>query len=137
WWGHQIPAWYGPDNHPFVASSEAEAQALADAHYGAPTPITRDPDVLDTWFSSALWPFSTLGWPDETPELKRYYPTSVLVTGFDTIFFWVARRMMMGLEFLEEEPCHSVYMRALVRDEKGQKMSKTRGNVIDPLDLID
>ncbi|WP_127752597.1 valine--tRNA ligase [Devosia sp. 1566] len=137
WWGHQIPAWYGPDNHAFVASSEAEAQAQADAHYGAPTPIKRDEDVLDTWFSSALWPFSTLGWPDQTPELKRYYPTDVLVTGFDIIFFWVARMMMMGLEFLEEEPFHTVYMHALVRDEKGQKMSKTKGNVIDPLQLID
>ncbi|WP_172122951.1 valine--tRNA ligase [Devosia sp. 919] len=137
WWGHQIPAWYGPDNHAFVASSEAEAQAQADAHYGAPSPIKRDEDVLDTWFSSALWPFSTLGWPDETPELKRYYPTDVLVTGFDIIFFWVARMMMMGLEFLEEEPFHTVYMHALVRDEKGQKMSKTKGNVIDPLQLID
>ncbi|MFK4811100.1 valine--tRNA ligase [Devosia sp. ZW T5_3] len=137
WWGHQIPAWYGPDNEAFVAYDEAEAQALADAHYGKPTPIERDEDVLDTWFSSALWPFSTLGWPDETHELKRYYPTSVLVTGFDIIFFWVARMMMMGLEFLEEEPFHTVYMHALVRDEKGQKMSKTKGNVIDPLELID
>jgi valyl-tRNA synthetase len=137
WWGHQIPAWYGPDNEAFVAASEAEAQALADAHYGQPTVITRDEDVLDTWFSSALWPFSTLGWPDQTPELARYYPTSVLVTGFDIIFFWVARMMMMGLEFLEEEPFHTVYMHALVRDEKGQKMSKTKGNVIDPLELID
>lgn len=137
WWGHQIPAWYGPDNHAFVASSEAEAQAQADAYYGAPTTIKRDEDVLDTWFSSALWPFSTMGWPDQTPELARYYPTSVLVTGFDIIFFWVARMMMMGLEFLEEEPFHTVYMHALVRDEKGQKMSKTKGNVIDPLDLID
>ena len=137
WWGHQIPAWYGPDNHAFVASSEAEAQAQADAHYGAPTAIKRDDDVLDTWFSSALWPFSTMGWPDQTPELARYYPTSVLVTGFDIIFFWVARMMMMGLEFLEEEPFHTVYMHALVRDEKGQKMSKTKGNVIDPLALID
>ncbi|MHA6692871.1 valine--tRNA ligase [Devosia sp. A449] len=136
WWGHQIPAWYGPDNHAFVAASEAEAQAQADAHYGAPTTITRDEDVLDTWFSSALWPFSTLGWPDETAELRRYYPTDVLVTGFDIIFFWVARMMMMGLEFLDEEPFHTVYMHALVRDEKGQKMSKTKGNVIDPLELI-
>lgn len=137
WWGHQIPAWYGPDNHAFVAASEAEAQALADAHYGAATAIKRDEDVLDTWFSSALWPFSTLGWPDETAELRRYYPTDVLVTGFDIIFFWVARMMMMGLEFLDEEPFHTVYMHALVRDEKGQKMSKTKGNVIDPLKLID
>lgn len=137
WWGHQIPAWYGPDNHAFVAASEAEAQRMADAHYMQPTQLTRDPDVLDTWFSSALWPFSTLGWPDETAELKRYYPTDVLVTGFDIIFFWVARMMMMGLEFLEEEPFHTVYMHALVRDEKGQKMSKTKGNVIDPLKLVD
>ncbi len=137
WWGHQIPAWYGPDNEAFVAYDEAEAQAAADKHYGKTVELTRDPDVLDTWFSSALWPFSTMGWPDETPELKRYYPTSVLVTGFDIIFFWVARMMMMGLEFLDEEPFHTVYMHALVRDEKGQKMSKTKGNVIDPLKLID
>jgi valyl-tRNA synthetase len=137
WWGHQIPAWYGPDNEAFVAYDAAEAQAMADAHYGKPVELKRDEDVLDTWFSSALWPFSTMGWPDETPELKRYYPTSVLVTGFDIIFFWVARMMMMGLEFLEEEPFHTVYMHALVRDEKGQKMSKTKGNVIDPLALID
>src|SRR5215217_5169885 len=137
WWGHQIPAWYGPDNHAFVAYSEAEAQKLADAHYMKPTPLKRDEDVLDTWFSSALWPFSTLGWPDDTTELRRYYPTDVLVTGFDIIFFWVARMMMMGLEFLDEEPFHTVYMHALVRDEKGQKMSKTKGNVIDPLKLVD
>ncbi|MFC3705954.1 valine--tRNA ligase [Devosia honganensis] len=137
WWGHQIPAWYGPDGEAFVAHGVEEAQEAADRHYGKPVELTRDPDVLDTWFSSALWPFSTLGWPDETPELKRYYPTDVLVTGFDIIFFWVARMMMMGLEFLDEEPFHTVYMHALVRDEKGQKMSKTRGNVIDPLQLID
>ncbi|QQR35258.1 valine--tRNA ligase [Devosia oryziradicis] len=137
WWGHQIPAWYGPDNEAFVAHNEAEAQALATAHYGKPVALKRDEDVLDTWFSSALWPFSTLGWPDDTAELRRYYPTDVLVTGFDIIFFWVARMMMMGLEFLDEEPFHTVYMHALVRDEKGQKMSKTKGNVIDPLELID
>ncbi|SMQ63693.1 valyl-tRNA synthetase [Devosia lucknowensis] len=137
WWGHQIPAWYGPDNEAFVAYDEAEARAAAEKHYGKPVELTRDPDVLDTWFSSALWPFSTLGWPDETAELKRYYPTQVLVTGFDIIFFWVARMMMMGLEFLDEEPFHTVYMHALVRDEKGQKMSKTKGNVIDPLKLVD
>ncbi len=137
WWGHQIPAWYGPDSEAFVAYDEAEAQAAAEKHYGKPVTLTRDPDVLDTWFSSALWPFSTLGWPDETPELARYYPTQVLVTGFDIIFFWVARMMMMGLEFLDKEPFHTVYMHALVRDEKGQKMSKTKGNVIDPLKLID
>lgn len=137
WWGHQIPAWYGPDNEAFVAYDEAEAKAAAEKHYGKAVELTRDPDVLDTWFSSALWPFSTLGWPDETAELKRYYPTDVLVTGFDIIFFWVARMMMMGLEFLDEEPFHTVYMHALVRDEKGQKMSKTKGNVIDPLKLVD
>lgn len=137
WWGHQIPAWYGPDNEAFVAYDEAGAQALATAHYGNAVELKRDEDVLDTWFSSALWPFSTLGWPDDTEELRRYYPTDVLVTGFDIIFFWVARMMMMGLEFLKEEPFHTVYMHALVRDEKGQKMSKTKGNVIDPLELID
>ncbi|MBU1306184.1 MAG: valine--tRNA ligase [Alphaproteobacteria bacterium] len=137
WWGHQIPAWYGPDNEAFVAADADLAQALADAHYGKSVELRRDEDVLDTWFSSALWPFSTLGWPDDTAELRRYYPTDVLVTGFDIIFFWVARMMMMGLEFLKEEPFHTVYMHALVRDEKGQKMSKTKGNVIDPLELID
>ncbi len=137
WWGHRIPAWYGPDGEVFVAETEAEAQSAAEKHYGRATDLSRDEDVLDTWFSSALWPFSTLGWPDETPELKRYYQTDVLVTGFDIIFFWVARMMMMGLEFLHEEPFHTVYMHALVRDEKGQKMSKTKGNVIDPLALIE
>ncbi|MFA5957827.1 valine--tRNA ligase [Hyphomicrobium sp.] len=137
WWGHQIPAWYGPDGKYFVAPDEAEAQSLAKAHYGKDEPLTRDEDVLDTWFSSALWPFSTLGWPDETPELDRYYPTSVLVTGFDIIFFWVARMMMMGLHFMKEVPFKDVYIHALVRDEKGQKMSKSKGNVMDPLVLID
>jgi valyl-tRNA synthetase len=137
WWGHQIPAWYGPDGKYFVAPEEAEAQALAKKHYSKDVPLTRDPDVLDTWFSSALWPFSTLGWPDETPELDRYYPTSVLVTGFDIIFFWVARMMMMGLHFMKEVPFKDVYIHALVRDEKGQKMSKSKGNVMDPLVLID
>ena len=137
WWGHQIPAWYGPDNAVFVEKTEAEAQAAAAAHYGKPVELRRDEDVLDTWFSSALWPFSTLGWPDKTPELARYYPTDVLVTGFDIIFFWVARMMMMGLHFMEEIPFHTVYIHALVRDEKGAKMSKSKGNVIDPLQLID
>jgi len=200
WWGHQIPAWYGPrlstdpdfnnrDAGPkcFVAGTEAEAIKLAQAYYGSrkievytdglnggdfakalagfdttqrdrqnPTtwamrkqrdpfaelsdskvPLHRDEDVLDTWFSSALWPFSTMGWPEQTPELAKYYPTDVLVTGFDIIFFWVARMMMMGLEFTGKEPFHTVYMHALVRDEKGQKMSKTKGNVIDPLKLVD
>ena len=137
WWGHQIPAWYGPDGKVFVALTEAEAQTAADKHYGKKTTLTRDEDVLDTWFSSALWPFSTLGWPDATPELKRYYPTSTLVTGFDIIFFWVARMMMMGLHFMKEIPFHDVYIHALVRDASGAKMSKSKGNVIDPLALID
>jgi len=156
WWGHQIPAWYGPDGKVFVAETEDEAVARALAYYEetgtlrhhqaremavheekrAPI-IVRDEDVLDTWFSSALWPFSTLGWPDETKELKRYYPTSALVTGFDIIFFWVARMMMMSLHFMEEIPFKDVYIHALVRDERGAKMSKSKGNVIDPLQLID
>ncbi len=137
WWGHQIPAWYGPDGTPFVEHTEAEAQTAADAHYAMAVDIARDPDVLDTWFSSALWPFSTLGWPEDTPEVGRYYPTDVLVTGFDIIFFWVARMMMMGLHFMDEVPFKDVYIHALVRDEKGQKMSKSKGNVMDPLELID
>ncbi len=136
WWGHQIPAWYGPDGEIFVAEDEAGAAALANEHYGKAVPLERDEDVLDTWFSSALWPFSTLGWPDKTPELARYYPTDVLVTGFDIIFFWVARMMMMGLHVMDQAPFRDVYIHALVRDEKGQKMSKSKGNVIDPLDLI-
>jgi valyl-tRNA synthetase len=161
WWGHQIPAWYGPDGQCFVEKTEEEALDAAVQHYLAhegpwkawvqeklenfePGEIlTRDEDVLDTWFSSALWPFSTLGWPDKTPELERYYPTSVLVTGFDIIFFWVARMMMMGMHFMKDEdgepvePFHTVYVHALVRDKNGQKMSKSKGNVIDPLELID
>ncbi len=156
WWGHQIPAWYSPWGGCYVEESEdaAYAAALADGlERGALTQeeadglardparlaatLRRDEDVLDTWFSSALWPFSTLGWPDETPELKRYYPTDVLVTGFDIIFFWVARMMMMGLHFQNEIPFRDVYIHALVRDEKGAKMSKSKGNVIDPIQLID
>ncbi len=137
WWGHQIPAWYGPDEKVFVASSEEEARAEARTHYGRDVALSRDEDVLDTWFSSALWPFSTLGWPDKTPELALYYPTNALVTGFDIIFYWVARMMMMSLHFMGKEPFRDVYMHALVRDEKGAKMSKSKGNVIDPLELVD
>jgi valyl-tRNA synthetase len=132
WWGHQIPAWYDADGKIYVAETEVEAIKLA----GGKT-LTRDSDVLDTWFSSALWPFSTLGWPDETPEVKRFYPTSVLITGFDIIFFWVARMMMMGLHFMDEVPFKTVYIHNRVLDEKGVKMSKTKGNVVDPLELID
>ena len=162
WWGHQIPAWYGPEAgrstlhrlkraRDFVAQRE-EANAAAQKYYGKDvvvendrclkgvgkgSGIWRDEDVLDTWFSSALWPFSTLGWPDETPELKRYYPTSVLVTGFDIIFFWVARMMMMGMHLMKEVPFRDVYIHALVRDEKGAKMSKSKGNVVDPLHVME
>ena len=156
WWGHQIPAWYGPDGKVFVAETEEEAVANALGYYVeqeviteeqghdmALDPdlragfITRDEDVLDTWFSSALWPFSTLGWPQTDEDVKRYYPTNVLVTGFDIIFFWVARMMMMGMHFMKDVPFPTVYIHALVRDEKGAKMSKSKGNVIDPLNLID
>ena len=176
WWGHQIPAWYGPsvqrpldhahvtEEKVFVGLSPEDVKLAAEEYYGrpvrffassdeyraakehfaidyrgdpGPAPLYRDPDVLDTWFSSALWPFSTLGWPDKTKELNRYYPTSVLVTGFDIIFFWVARMMMMGMHFMKEVPFHTVYIHAIVRDEQGAKMSKTKGNVVDPLTVID
>ncbi|MBY6239965.1 valine--tRNA ligase [Methylosinus sp. Sm6] len=136
WWGHRIPAWYDADGNVYVEESEEDALAAARAKRGNEAALTRDEDVLDTWFSSALWPFSTLGWPDETKELERFYPTNVLVTGFDIIFFWVARMMMMGLYFKKEVPFRDVYIHALVRDEKGAKMSKSKGNVIDPLHLI-
>ncbi|MBU2398044.1 MAG: valine--tRNA ligase [Alphaproteobacteria bacterium] len=137
WWGHRIPAWYGPDGTIFVEESEDEARAAARHHYGAETPLAQDEDVLDTWFSSALWPFSTMGWPEKTEDLERFYPTSDLVTAADIIFFWVARMMMMGLHFMDEVPFKRVIINGLVRDEKGQKMSKSKGNVIDPLSIID
>ena len=138
WWGHQIPVWYGPDGKEFCAETEEDARDQAIDYYKADKIILkRDQDVLDTWFSSALWPFSTLGWPDQEQTLENFYPNSVLVTGFDIIFFWVARMMMMGNKFLSQTPFHTVYVHALVRDEKGQKMSKSKGNVIDPLEIID
>lgn len=136
WWGHQIPAWYGPEDSVFVAETEEEAYAEAKKQFGDDVRLKRDEDVLDTWFSSALWPFSTLGWPDKTPELDKYYPGDVLTTAADIIFFWVARMMMMGIHFMGDVPFKTVYLHALILDGKGSKMSKTKGNVIDPLDII-
>ena len=137
WWGHQIPAWYGPDKKIFVALSKEEATKQAITFYKKETKLTQEVDVLDTWFSSALWTFSTLDWPKKSYELERFYPGNVLVTGFDIIFFWVARMIMFGMEFLNKEPFRDIYVHALVRDEKGQKMSKSKGNVIDPLKIIE
>ena len=137
WWGHRIPAWFGPDGAVFVEETEAAALAAARAHYGRDEPLAQDEDVLDTWFSSALWPFSTLGWPEKTADLARFYPTHTLITGFDIIFFWVARMMMQGIHFMGEVPFKRVFINALVRDAQGAKMSKSKGNVMDPLELVD
>ncbi len=137
WWGHRIPAWYGPDGKIFVEETEEAAKAAAREHYGRDEPLRQDEDVLDTWFSSGLWPFSTLGWPEKTEDLARFYPTHTLMTGFDIIFYWVARMMMMGLHFTGEVPFKRVFFNALVRDAQGAKMSKSKGNVMDPLELVD
>jgi len=135
WWGHRIPVWYGPDGRAFAAMDEEEARAKARVHYGREVELRQDEDVLDTWFSSSLWPFSVMGWPDRTPDLERFYPTSLLITGFDILFFWVARMVMMGLKFMGEVPFREVYITPLIVDEKGQKMSKSRGNIIDPMEV--
>ncbi len=137
WWGQRIPVWYGPDSEMFCARSEEDALEMAKGHYGKEIELEQDPDVLDTWFSSGLWPFSTLGWPEKTPDLEYFYPTSVLETGYDILFFWVARMIMSGLEYTGEVPFHTVYLHGIIRDELGRKMSKTTGNVIDPLEVMD
>ena len=147
WWGHRIPVWYGPDGQVFVALSEEEADAQALSitpdrtdlrdRVRSPYLLEQDPDVLDTWFSSGLWPFSTLGWPDDTADLRRFYPTDVMETGYDILFFWVARMIMQGLLYTNDIPFHTVYLHGLVSDEQGRKMSKTYGNVIDPIEVMD
>lgn len=137
WWGHQMPIWYGPDGEIFCEENEEEAQAAADRHYGSRVELTRETDVLDTWFSSGLWAFSTLGWPDKSEYLDTFYPTSVLVTGFDIIFFWVARMMMMSMYVMKKVPFKKAYIHGLVRDEQGRKMSKSKGNTVDPMEIIE
>lgn len=137
WWGHRIPVWYGPEGSLFVGHTEEEVYEKARAQFGPEVELEQDPDVLDTWFSSGLWPFSTLGWPDDTPDLQRYYPNDVMETGYDILFFWVARMIMSGLEYTDQAPFHTVYLHGLIRDEHGRKMSKTAGNVVDPMDLVE